>query len=219
MNSRQSARTTESVLLYLSDGIREGRWKNGEKLPSEAQLCRELNVSRTTVRSAIGRLNGLGLAQSMQGRGTFVCAVPKQDAEPLCIQSANRLDVFEFRKIIESESVALAAIRATALDVQEMEKAVIDMTLGQTQQEVAEQDMLFHYLIARASGNKIILNVFEAMRDTYRQMFMNNVAHMHNAGAAYHRRILMAIQTRDMDAARKQMLDHLDDTMRLVCRP
>ena len=101
----------------------------------------------------------------------------------------------------------------------EMEKAVADMTLGQTQQEVAEQDLMFHYLIARASGNEVIQNVFEAMRDTYRQMFMTNVAQMHNAGAVYHRRILMAIQTRDMDGARKCMLDHLEDTMRQVCRP
>lgn len=219
MSRKQSARMTDSVFRYLSDGISEGRWKSGEKLPSETQLCRELGTSRTTVRGAIGRLNGLGLAQSIQGKGTFVCAAPAQIPEPFSIQGANRLDVFEFRKIIESESAALAAIRATAQDVREMEKAVADMALGQTQQEVAEQDLIFHYLIARASGNEIIQNVFEAMRDTYRQMFMTNVAQMHNAGAVYHRRILMAIQTRDMDGARKCMLDHLEDTMRQVCRP
>ena len=132
MSQRQSARMTDSAFQYLSDGIREGRWKSGEKLPSESQLCQELDISRTTVRSAIGRLTGLGLARSIQGKGTFVCAAPPaQAAEQQRIQSTNRLDVFEFRKIIESESAALAAIRATALDVQEMEDTIAGMSLGQ----------------------------------------------------------------------------------------
>ena len=220
MEHGNTTRIADSVFQYLSDGITAGRWKAGDKLPSEAQLCQELDTSRTSVRGAIGRLTGLGLAQSIQGKGTFVCAPPVEAVtESIHLRTANRLDVFEFRKIIESESAALAAIRATAADVRELEQSIAGMAAGRTQEEVAAQDLLFHYLIARTSGNSIILDVFEVMRDTYEHMFMTNVAHMDKAGVAHHRRILLAIQTRDMSAARQCMLAHLDDAMRSFCHP
>lgn len=212
------------VFQYLSDGIAASRWKEGDKLPTEAQLCSQLDVSRTTVRRAIGRLTGMGLTKSIQGKGTFVCR-PEAGREAFLprleeqMESADRLTVFEFRKIIESESAALAAIRANASDVRMLEQSILEMEANRSPQNTAEQDMAFHYLIAQASGNKIIQYIFETMRGTYTRMFEDNVAKLGNVGIESHRRILLAIQTRDMDAARQCMLRHLEDTMRSVCQP
>ena len=213
-------RLSDQVYRYLSDGIRQGRWKAGSKLPSEAELCLQLDASRSTVRSAIERLNGVGLVRSHQGKGTFVCQEPPGGSveNTLHVNSANRIDVFEFRRIIESESAALAAMRATATDVEEIERSIAAMSRGESLCEVAEQDMWFHQLIARCSGNAIIQGVFEVMRPTYAEMFMVNVAYMHKAGVEHHRRILLAIQSRDMGYARRCMLDHIEDVMRAVCR-
>ncbi len=210
--------TSESVFQYLNEGIRSGRWKPGDRLPSETQLCQELNISRTSVRSAIGRLSGLGLVQSRQGKGTFVLT-PEHDANHagIDIRNASLVDVYEFRKIIESESAALAAIRATSADIGEMEKTITLMADGETIEEVMEQDMLFHYLVARASGNEVIQGVFNVTHDTYENMFKISISQMHNDVVSHHRRILLAIQTRDMENARKYMLNHLEDTMRTVC--
>ncbi len=219
-NAPQSLkRLSDSVYQYLADGINSGRWKTGDKLPSEAELCRELDASRSTVRSAIERLNGLGLAQSFQGKGTFVSNnVPREHAEALLhINGASRLDVFEFRKIIESESAALAAIRATAEDVAEIEASISDMAQAVTDTETADADMRFHKLIARCSGNMIIQGIFDVMKPTYSEMFMQNVFHMKKAGVYFHRQIFLAIQSRDMEEARRHMLEHIDDAMRTVC--
>ena len=79
--------------------------------------------------------------------------------------------------------------------------------------------MAFHCLVARASGNEVILRVFQLMRSTYIRMFEDNVSLLGKTGTEHHRRILLAIQTRDMQTARSCMLDHLDDTMRAICRP
>lgn len=212
---------TDQVFDYLSQGIASGTWKPGDKLPSEAELCRRLGASRVTVRSAISRLTGLGLARSQQGRGTFVCppAPPPLPDDLLGLQNADRLSVFEFRKIIESESAALAAIRATSADVLEMEQSILGMESGQSDEDVAEQDMAFHCLVARASGNEVILRIFQVMRSIYIRMFEDNVSLLGKTGTEHHRRILLAIQTRDMQTARNCMLEHLDDTMRAICRP
>ena len=219
-NTPQSpGRLSDSVYQYLADGISTGRWKTGDKLPSEAELCLELNASRSTVRSAIERLTGLGLVQSFQGKGTFVNnKVPREHAAAaLRINSATRLDVFEFRKIIESESVALAAIRATAGDVEEIEKSITDMAEAETDRETAEYDLRFHQLIARCSGNMIIRGIFDVLKPTYVEMFMLNISHMKKTGLRYHRQILLAIQSRDMEEARRLMLEHIDEAMRAVC--
>jgi len=219
MARQKAATATDAVVDYLTNGITSGQWKPGDKLPSEAQLCATLGASRITVRSAIGRLAGLGLVQSQQGRGTFVCSPSVAGAIPLLpIQNADRLSVFEFRKIIESESAALAAIRASSSDVQALEESIVGMERSHSEQSVAEFDLMFHNLIAQSTRNEVIYRVFQMMQETYNRMFEDNVGHVGKAGAEHHRRILLAIQTRDMEAARQHMLNHLDDTMRSICK-
>ncbi len=219
MVRRKASTVTDGVVDYLTDAISSGQWKPGDRIPSEAQLCTLLGVSRITVRSAIGQLAALGLVQSQQGKGTFVCAPSVSQTIPLLpLQNADRLSVFEFRKIIESESAALTAIRASSLDVQALEESIVGMEQASTDQSVAEYDMVFHALIAQATGNEVIQRVFQMMQETYNRMFEDNVIHLGKTGVEQHRRILLAIQTRDMAAARQHMLTHLDETMRSICK-
>ena len=219
MAQGDSSRLSDKVFQYLNDGIASRKWKVGDKLPTEAELCRELHASRTTVRSALNRLAGLQLVESIQGKGTFVCAPPALDGLNIVLQLAptDLLNIFEFRKIMECECVALAAIRASMADITEMEKTIVAMEAGRSQEDVASQDMAFHRLIAKATGNVIMIHVFDALSSAYTRMFAINVSQMGNLGVEQHRRILLAIRTRDMDAARKCMLDHLETTMRLIC--
>jgi GntR family transcriptional regulator len=60
--------------------IRSGDWPVGHRLPPERQLCRELDVSRSTLRQALGELEDRGLVLRRQGRGTFV-ARPRVQAD------------------------------------------------------------------------------------------------------------------------------------------
>jgi GntR family transcriptional regulator len=52
--------------------IATGAWKEGDRLPPERQLCRDFDVSRSTLRQALGELEARGLISRHQGRGTFV---------------------------------------------------------------------------------------------------------------------------------------------------
>ncbi|MGC8716568.1 MAG: GntR family transcriptional regulator [bacterium] len=71
-------------ILYLK--IKNGEWRIGEQIPSEDELCAQYNVSKTTVRQAIGILTREGLLRREQGRGTFV-AEPKIEQGPLRLTS------------------------------------------------------------------------------------------------------------------------------------
>jgi GntR family transcriptional regulator len=60
--------------------IRSGEWAPGMRLPPERDLCRQLDVSRATLRQALAELEDRGLLSRHQGRGTYV-ARPRLDAE------------------------------------------------------------------------------------------------------------------------------------------
>ncbi|MGM9527380.1 MAG: GntR family transcriptional regulator [Oscillospiraceae bacterium] len=64
------------LVSIVKRNITAGTLAPGELLPSEAELCKTFNVSRSTVRQAIGSLETEGLVVRKQGRGTFV-AEPK----------------------------------------------------------------------------------------------------------------------------------------------
>lgn len=60
------------VCAYIRDKIREGKWKDGSRLPSENQLAQQFDVSRITIRGAMEQLVEEGAVYRIQGRGTFV---------------------------------------------------------------------------------------------------------------------------------------------------
>ena len=68
----QKTNVTEQIVAYYKQQILNGTWKVGEKIPSENQLCGELGVSRASIRSAVKELIGLGVLESMHGKGTFL---------------------------------------------------------------------------------------------------------------------------------------------------
>ena len=217
MANQKDTSAVDTVYNYLFQNIRNGTWKPGDKIPSEADLCGILNVSRVSVRGALGRLSALGMVQSRQGKGTFVSEPPAETQSPAFhIQNLDRLSLFEFRRIIERESAALAALRATSEDVLAMQDSIYKMEHGETEQEIAEQDLRFHALIAKATGNEIIQHVSRIAEEAYLHMFMENVAQMGSLGTAHHRQILLDIQVRDADAARQHMNAHLDETARII---
>ena len=86
----------EEIARCLKDRIRSGAYIPGQKLPSEAELCREFSASRLSVRSAIGQLAAQGLIRTHQGKGSFVCPGAPSGETALSFQGASisRTDFF-----------------------------------------------------------------------------------------------------------------------------
>lgn len=64
----------QQLASLLKDGIEQGRYSAGHRLPSEAELCAEHGVSRTTVRQALSELEALKYILRKQGGGTYIRA-------------------------------------------------------------------------------------------------------------------------------------------------
>ena len=209
------ANVTDIVFELMRDSILDGTWKVGEKIPSENKLTAVYGVSRVTVRAAIARLSSLGMLESRQGGGTFVCNPGVEQslnsmAPYFAMTDLDRMYVFEFRKAIETGAVTLAAERADAGIIEKMRECSRKMEEATDEDEVVDNDMEFHRLIAEASGNPLFAKVFDVMYGTYRAQIKSNVAIMGAAGVNYHHMITHALQIHDKEIARVLMLRHLN---------
>ncbi len=207
---------------YLRNGIITGVWSPGERIPSEHQLCKTLNVSRVSVRAAINQLAGQGILASKQGSGTFVCQ-PNSNIpfnamlSSFVLSTSDRLSMLEFRKTIEVAAAGFAAARATTELVDKMSVATDAMARATEFSDIVNYDLEFHYLITKATGNFAFIKSFEALQSTYISMLEENVAILGNFGADFHRKILSAIEIRNSELAKEYMLEHFDQTaMRTV---
>src|SRR5260370_1434476 len=109
----------EQVAEQLARQISEGRWRSGDKLPSESELCATLGIGRSTLREALKSLAFVGLVQMRPGDGTYVLGgtqllVDRIRAHGVLKTEKELQDVSEARLILETELAALAGERPEA---------------------------------------------------------------------------------------------------------
>ena len=196
----------------------------GDKLPSERELAELLRVSRGSIRDAIRSLELMGLVEPRQGTGTIVRAV---STESLVNPFANALkrrkelvtELLDFRKMLEPPLAARAATHASAEDISEMEEILQRQEEKQDQGNVASaEDAEFHYSIALASGNSVVLKVIDTLMDLLRETRENSLQVLGRSqkSLAGHRRILAAIKRHDAEAAKAAMRRHIEDVEEIV---
>jgi GntR family transcriptional repressor for pyruvate dehydrogenase complex len=198
--------------------------KPGDKLPSERELAELLQVSRSSIRDAIRSLELVGLVEPRQGTGTIVREV---SAETWVNPIANALErrkelvaeLLDFRKMLEPPLAARAATHASVEEISEMEDILKrqEEKLSQADAAIAE-DSEFHYSIALASGNTVVLKVIDTLMDLLRDTRERSlqVEGRSQKSLAGHRRILAAIKRHDAEAAKAAMRRHIEDVEEIV---
>src|SRR4051794_18894664 len=99
----------EQIAERLAADIRSGALVPGERLPSERELARTLEVSRASVREALASLQLQGVVETRKGAGTFVAARPPGNGE--LPHDASPSAVLEARLALEPAVARLAAAR------------------------------------------------------------------------------------------------------------
>ena len=108
----------ESIYNKMVESITNGQWAAGSKIPTENELAKTYQVSRSSVRQAISRLKALGLLESRQGSGTVIkksgISATLSDIIPtIMFEIEDNLQIFEFHKGIQIECAKLACLRYT----------------------------------------------------------------------------------------------------------
>jgi GntR family transcriptional regulator len=114
----------------IEHAISSGRWRPGERLPSESELCSHFEISRTTVRQALARLEQEGMVIRRKGFGTFVAsASPRmwlvQSQEGFFQDEVFRLGRAVTSEILRREVTELPSWAAAALALPEGSQGVV----------------------------------------------------------------------------------------------
>ena len=212
----------EDIVQQIRTLIEEGKLKRNDHLPSERELSETFRVSRTTVREAIRTLESMKFLQSRQGNGTYVVASSEEALiQPLAAALFNEkddiLDIFYIRKIIEPHVAALAAENATPQEIEELERILREQEgcIGRGG-NIIETDSAFHNLMVKATKNRVMERLIIALIDLLKQSREKYLMEEENDKRAVrsledHQRVLAAVKKGDGEAARKSMLQHLED--------
>ncbi|MDO4271157.1 MAG: FCD domain-containing protein [Eubacteriales bacterium] len=207
---------TESVVQYLTEHIANGDWAVGSKIPSENQLTASLGVSRASVRVAIQQLIGVGVLESVHGKGTFL----RDDRVETLLTGASQITpadcadiraVLEFRRILEPEAAALAAKNASGEQIARMRALTEELPRHSgSQREFVRCDMAFHEALCQASGNHLLV---KSLHEVFEQTVRNHEQLIQRFGERdalfFHPQILEAVTARNANRARALMEAHI----------
>ena len=215
----------ESVIEHIKNDLLEGKLQPSMRLPTVAELSRRLGVGQAAVREAYRILESIGILEVTQGRGTYVSASVIDDSDVLYhVQLAERLSLshlLEARKLIEPGLAALAAQRASAIEVNAIFNTAAEMEeLYQQGADFIEPDIRFHELIVVAAHNPVMARMMSALNelllDSRRRT--SRIPGASEKAIHFHKLIAMAIRDSAPDTARELMHQHLKDIERDVLR-
>ncbi|MGB9866884.1 MAG: FadR/GntR family transcriptional regulator [Bacillota bacterium] len=209
----------DAVMEEIKRLIEEGALRKGDKLPPEHELARRLGVGRSSVREALKGLAAAGLV-SRNPEGTFVSSCGQSLVEPLryraILENMTFRELLEARRLLELEFAALAAVRRTPEDIGCLSDAIANMkaSIETDVSRFIEADLKFHMGIASAARNRVLYELFAAVRHLLAEAHSRLVEEcptIKQSSIEHHSRILEYIAERNPDKARNAMAMHLSE--------
>jgi DNA-binding FadR family transcriptional regulator len=218
---RKTASMSAEVAAYLEREIASRGLQPGDKLPTERELASRLSVSRATVRAALQDLESKHLLERTQGRGTTVAAPPvevNELYERLAGAGAAQQDVAELRGAMEPLVAELAALRASAADLIQLQDVLAASNEHLSPEEALRMDVQFHTILAQAARNQLMTTVLTLANSWTSDVRLRSHSTLEGRRCSIegHRHILDAIQSRDVTGAGIAMRNHLADVAHLI---
>jgi GntR family transcriptional repressor for pyruvate dehydrogenase complex len=212
--------TIDKIISTLKEYVIEGNLKSGTELPSEKELALQLGVSRFSVREALRVAEAQGLIDVSRGRRARVAKPSASPAAEVISLSLRRsrdplVDLADARKVLETHLARTVAKTITPEAIVALEKTVNFIKIHSKDLELcAEQDMEFHNIITRASGNVVfeimlapLSELLHESRQKTMSLGMESVVHDHGE-------IIAAFKAHDPERAGNAMAKHLNEAIR-----
>lgn len=212
-------RVTDQIIDQLIAMISDGRFKPGDKLPSETALMELFGVGRSSLREAVGALSLTGMLTVRPGHGTHVApSAGEPTSKPLrwgmFMGWREKLHEFiEARIALEQTLVGLAAERATEADIEEIRRGLNLLKSPKlTRRKAIQADLVFHVAIASASHNSVLARFLEELRQPVKNWMEQKASLFGGYDSVFeqHEAVFSAILARDPARARKAIREHLE---------
>lgn len=207
----------KAIISQIRDIINLKNLEPGDKLPSERMLSERFEVTRSSVREAIQKLEFYGILKSIPQSGTFVAnigviALNGMIDDILKLEDPDFKSLVETRILLELKTARLAALRRTDGDLKKMREALDAYTEKVINGEDAvQEDLLFHLAIAKASGNSTMNNFMLIITPeiiTNFEKYHVCDSGMSQSAIQEHEKIYLAIEQQNPQEAKAMMKKH-----------
>ncbi len=226
--SVKSNRISQNIVEQIRQAILGGDLKIGDRLPSETEFARRLDVSKSSLREAYRVLEAYGLLEIRQGMsgGAFIKKVDMKTIKNGLVnyfffQNPSIREYTQIRTFIEPEICKICAQRITKKDIDFLNNNITEMEKD-GEYFMGELDSAFHKKLVDITENSIISLIVESI-----QISLINIKRMIHTDRAFlnmvcsgHKKIVHALAEHDTDTAGKYMLEHIMDVEKgmLACR-
>ena len=227
MNTIERISVTDQVIKELKGLITNEEYTIGDKLPSEMELCKTLNVSRSTIREAFRFLQAMDYVEIRSGKGAFIKNISPSSPDSIKIwfkENAIKLNSFiEVRLAIESLAVKVAIERSTENEITELEKIeekFEESVAHKSVVDMARFDEAFHEKIVVMTKNELLIHLNRLVADEfrgYRSKSFAVEAHMEHP-IEPHRKICEAFRNRNPKMGLAFLEMHLDQSKNDISR-
>ncbi len=204
--------------------IMKDKYKLGEKLPTENELCEQLQISRNILREVMKSLQAIGLVKVVQGSGTIV-ANPKvemaQDIIEMHLQRNNTSNdsIMQARLIYEPGIAYLAAQNREQNDIDRMLSIIKSLNTCKNISDAACLDLEFHTSLVYACKNEIFLLITKPLLSLQKKL---RLITLKNDGLEIarnqHQKIYNAVLQQDSETAKNEMQNHLENAYKIYNR-
>jgi DNA-binding FadR family transcriptional regulator len=212
------------VAEALMERILDRTLRDGDRLPSETELARQFGVNRSTVREAVRELQGNGLLARRRGSKLLVVTRPEADhvaegvSRALMLHDVTYRDVWEALMILEPPIAEAAARRRTEADLALIVAAAASFAAKNADTASAAFHAAgFFRAVGAATHNRILMMghepLLQLLEPSLRSM-IDEVPQSRTRITAAEKRILEAIRSKDVEAARTWMTRHIRDYSR-----
>ncbi len=166
------------VIEYIKEQIRRGNLEVGSKLPAERDLSAILGISRSSVREAIRTLDIMGVITSQQGAGNYLTGNFKYNlVETMSMMFL--LDQIDYKQIIQlRRSLEIQALLLSIDNISDREKGDLSASVMDIKHVTEANnnflDKKLHFTIAKASKNRLIIDILQALSDVIDQLVIDS---------------------------------------------
>ncbi|MCI5774081.1 MAG: GntR family transcriptional regulator [Erysipelotrichaceae bacterium] len=193
----------------VEDIVINKKYKIGDTLPTEEQLCKQYQASRTTIREALKILTSLNLIQTAPRKGSVV--INNQTFLELnnLNFNINSSDFHEFRVMIESTSIFFACERIQADELKHIESLINMLDTSLSNPEFIELEKQLHSSFIKASHNSIFISFIPIICNVIDLAINNPHDQLNDDIILEYKYILKCIFNRDQLGAYNALRHHL----------
>lgn len=208
MSDASNGSVVDNIIQQIRISISQGRFKMGDKLPSEFELMQELHVSRNSLREAMKILSAMGIVEIRRGDGTYICNGVKPNIMDfvvygMILEESSADEIIEMRQILDEDVLRLAIQKCTSEDIEQLQTYINEMRYFFHEGEIskaAKTDYQFHVYLCECCRNRFLSRIVLGVYGLFESSIEKNIRteKLFAEADQHHQKIVECLRKKDV---------------------